>query len=116
MSINSEPVPPPPDDPHWSNDKKAAAEERNWDQENKLKGQKQRNYLLFLRVYGWIPPVLVMLLAVAFLASFSSWLWHYITPTSWHWLDSEQLGKIQSVIFSSALGGVVSFILQKTEK
>ena len=116
MSINNEPVPPPLDDPHWSNDKKAAAEERNWDQENKLKGQKEKNSLLFLKVYGLVPPALVIFLAAAFLISFSFWLFHYISPTSWHWLNSEQLGKIQSIIFSSALGGVVSFILQKQEK
>ena len=114
MSIDNESVPPPPkDDPRWSNDKKAKTEDDNWD---KLSGQEEQNRLRLLKVYGWITALLISFLAVAFLVSFSFWLFHYIAPISWHWLDSEQLGKIQSVIFSSALGGVVSFVLQKQEK
>ena len=113
MSIDNESVPPAKDKPRWSDDKKAKTEDKNWD---KLSDQKERNHLRFLRVYGWITALLISFLAVTFLVSFSSWLAHYITPISWHWLDSEQLGKIQSVIFSSTLGGVVSFVLQKQEK
>ncbi len=112
--MNTEKPLPPEDPPRWSNDKKGELEEEKWDQERQLRGQEQINRLRFLKVYGWVAVSLVGFLVLCFSASFLSWLLHYLTP--WHWLDSEQLGKIQSVIFSGSLGAIVSFILQKQEK
>jgi hypothetical protein len=40
-------VPPPPNEaPAWIGDLKAKAEEDNWDKEDKLRGQKEKNDLL----------------------------------------------------------------------
>ena len=45
-----------------------------------------------------------------------SWALHYLLNDSLHWLTPEQLSKIQSILFSGSVGGVVSLVLQKQLK
>lgn len=107
-------VPPPPNEaPAWIGDLKAKAEEDNWDKEDKLRGQKEKNDLLWLTAYGWVVTVSLVFFAVLFVGSLGSWAAHYLLPVQFHWLAGEQLSKIQSILFSGSIGGVVSLIAQK---
>lgn len=108
-------VPPPEDEglPKWFGDQKAKKEDQNWDQEGKLKGQEETNHLWWLRAYGTLIVLFLVVFALLFLGSLVSWAGHYMLPVSWHWLTSEQLSKIQSVLFSGGIGGVVSLVAQR---
>ncbi len=107
-------VPPPPNNlPAWLGDSEARAEEKNWDKEGKLRGQEERNQLLWLKAYGWIVIIFLLFFALLFLGSLCAWAAHYLLPPSYHWLTDIQLSKIQSVLFSGSIGGVVSLIAQR---
>lgn len=107
MSDKQREVPAAPaNTPKWANqDAEAKKEQKNWDE---LDDQRLKNDLLWLGLYGRILAAITLLFAVVFAAAFLAWAWHYITPTTWHWLSSLQLGKIQSILFSGGLGAVVS--------
>lgn len=125
MSID---VPSPPSDagsvPKWA-DERAFAEERNFPDEEVLRGQKRRNQLWALQVAGYLIPLLMVGLFTTFVAALFIWVWHFLTPETclvkgdgsqgfcFHWLSGEQLSSIQSVIFSGALGAIVSRLAQK---
>jgi len=108
-------VPPPADSdlnlPKWADVSQAKAEERNWPDEDRLKGVKLRNDILWHRVYGWIVALMMIFFSLVFVASLGVWIIHYIT--AYGWLTDEQLSKIQSVIFSGSIGAVVSSYMQK---
>ena len=109
-------VPPPPDGheaPLWAEDSLAHNEAKFFPYEDKLRGQKAKNDLTWLRVYGWVVVAMMIVFALLFLSSIVSWAWHYVMPTRWGWLNDDQLSKIQSVIFSGSLGGIVSIMAQK---
>lgn len=110
-------IPPPPkgadSSPKWAGDPKAKAEEKNWTDEEALKGQKRTNQLWLLKTLGFIVPVFMVTFALIFLGSLLAWSLHYILPAGYGWLTPEQLSKIQSVIFSGALGAIVSGYAQK---
>lgn len=109
-------VPPPPDGlepPLWAVDSLAHKEEKLFPDEQALRGQKAKNDLTWLWVYGWVVVAMMIVFALLFLSSIVSWAWHYVMPVSWSWLTDDQLSKIQSVIFSGSLGGIVSIIAQK---
>jgi len=92
----------------WSHEFLARAEEQNWTNEEVLTGQLARNKLLHLKAIGWVVFGFILLFSLIFCAGLLVWVAHYVTPTSMHWLTDEQLSKIQSVIFSGALGVLVT--------
>ena len=106
-------VPPPNNPPAWLGDPQARAEERNWDKEGKLRGQEEKNHLLWLKAYGVVVLLFLSFFAILFIGSPGSWAAHYLLPDGWHWLTSEQLSKIQSILFSGSIGGVVSLVAQR---
>ncbi len=108
-------IPNPSDeqDPSWLVDEQAKLEQENWNNEDKLKGQEETNKLWQLKVLGWIIPAMMISFATIFLVALISWSLHYVLPECWQWLTDEQLSKIQSVIFSGALGAIVSSYAQK---
>jgi len=108
-------VPPPEDDdlPKWFGDQKARKEDQNWDKEGKLKGQEETNHLWWLRAYGTLIILFLVVFALLFLGSLGSWALHYLLPERWHWLTPDQLSKIQSVLFSGGMGGVLSLVARK---
>lgn len=114
MSDSEVPKPPdPPDPPLWAKDSLAVKEERLFPDESALRGQRAKNDLNWLRVYGWVVVAMMIVFALLFLASIVAWAWHYVMPVGMAWLTEDQLSKIQSVIFSGSLGGIVSLIAQK---
>lgn len=94
----------------WADDSAAKSEERMWGELDKTR---VKNDVIWLRVYGWVLVALTVTFAVLFIASVVSWSWHYLCPTNWHWLDADQLSKVQSVIFSGGLGAILSSVVQK---
>jgi len=115
MSHKKPPVPPPenPPKPKWQSDQKALAEVGNWDNEGILRGQEEKNHLLWLKLYGFVTLAFLGTFTLLFLGSLLSWSWHYMAPECCHWLTEQQLSKIQSVLFSGSIGGVVSLMAQK---
>ena len=113
MNTRNEVPPPPSNLPSWIGDFQARAEEKNWDKEGRLRGQEERNHLLWLKGYGAVVFVFLICFALLFLGSLACWAAHYLLPANYHWLTDEQLSKIQSIIFSGSIGGVVSIMIQK---
>jgi hypothetical protein len=107
---------PPPEDPDvfypWAA-MDAKREERDWNHESQLRGQETANQVWFLRAYGVAIVLFLVVFAVLFLGSLGSWSLHYLLPECWHWLTADQLSKIQSVLFSGSIGGVISIMAQK---
>lgn len=97
--------------PGWADDPLADAEDEKWGDDEALQGIRRRNESWALGVWGFIVPTLMVLFTLLFVASIFAWAWHYLTP--WKWLQAEQLSKIQSVIFSGALGAIVSNYFKK---
>ncbi|TFL16018.1 hypothetical protein [Jannaschia formosa] len=109
-------VPPPLDGgetPDWADDSKAKAETKYWGNDKKLKDAKTWADAAWARSYGFVVIILLVVFSVLFAGSLLAWSLHYLLPESWHWLSDEQLSKIQSVLFSGSLGGVLSFVAQK---
>ena len=113
-AFSSKPLPPPSGReslPAWVKMDNAKQEEKYWADEDKLRGAKQKNDLLWLRYYGWVIVALMVFFVVVFIVTLGVWVIHHITP--WSWLTADQLSKIQSVIFSGSLGAIVSAFMQK---
>ena len=123
--MSNKKLPPEIDNPpSWANDPKAKKEKENWDNEKDLRGQVVKNRVKLLKTVGWIAPTMVIMFSIIFAFSFFAWIWHYLTPECiekciedksycLQWLSVEQLSKIQSVIFSGALGAIVSVYIKK---
>ncbi|MEC5293494.1 MULTISPECIES: hypothetical protein [unclassified Aurantimonas] len=105
-------VPPPPSGADaqtpWADDRQAALEDKNWADEEKLRGQRGKNRFWFLLNSGLLSVVFMWFFSAVFIASMSVWLIHYLAPVAWQWLNSDQLGKIQTVVFSGSVGALVS--------
>jgi hypothetical protein len=97
--------------PSWADDTLAKAENKKWGDDDALQGIKKRNEAWVLKVWGLIVPFLMILFTLLFVVSIFAWAWHYLTP--WGWLKPDQLSKIQSVIFSGALGAIVTNYFKK---
>lgn len=101
------------DSPDWASDSQAREEEQSWPDEGKLKGAKQENKIAFIKTIGFITPIVMWIFTSVFLVSFVSWSLHFLLPDYCHWLTEDQLSKIQSIIFSGAMGAIVSSYLKK---
>ena len=107
-------IPPPDDDEFaWLDLDQAELEEKLWPHEDKLRGQETTNKLWALKAIGFVVFVMIIAFALLFLGAVYAWAAHYLLPTSKHWLDDSQLSKLQSVIFSGALGAIVSGYIQR---
>ena len=96
--------------PPWANGK-ATEEEKVWGDEDRLKGVKLDNDILWHQWYGRIVICAMVVFVLVYLGALIAWVAHYTTP--WTWLSPDQLSKIQSVIFSGSIGAVVSSYMQK---
>lgn len=108
-------VPPPdsPETPGWVGDPKAKLEQKFWGNDEKLQSAKTMADVLWVWAYAAVVILFLFVFSVLFLGSLASWAAHYLLPSNFHWLSGEQLSKIQSVLFSGSIGGVVSLIAQK---
>lgn len=110
-------IPPPPPEierlPSWASDRLARDEVNKWTDERELKNQKNKNELWALKAIGGATFSLIIFFAIIFVVSLGSWIAHYLLPTSCHWLTEIQLSKIQSVVFSGAIGAIVSAYAQR---
>lgn len=113
--MSENPVPPPESEgrPKWAGDSLAKQEERHFDDPDELRGQRTKNDIQWLKVWGIVLVVFLLLFVALFAASLVVWCWHYIAPANLGWLNADQLSKIQSTIFSGSLGAIVSFVAQK---
>ena len=50
-----------------------------------------------------------MVLAFGAIIAFSfTWVWHLITPPTWHWLPAEEIAHIQNLVTGGVLAALVS--------
>ena len=113
MRNRGEPLPPDWVAGQWKTDSAAQSEASRWPDQAALQGTKDVNTLNLLRHSGRLAVVLMWFIAVAYVVSMGVWLFHFLTPYEWEWLQPEQLSKIQTVIFSGSLGAVVTVFVQK---
>ena len=113
--MSDRPVPPPDNTelPRWADQAMAKAEVKGWPDEDELRGQRHRNDMLWLSCYGWIVVGITIIFTLLFVSSLVAWTWHYLAPVNWAWLTPEQLSKIQSIVFSSSLGAIVTTIIKR---
>ncbi|WJJ93418.1 hypothetical protein [Neopusillimonas aromaticivorans] len=95
--------------PTWADTRTAQEEERSWPE---LGDVKKSNDLRWLKVYGWIVVAITVTFTSIFLASLVIWALHYMLPPSLTWLSEQQLGKMQSVLFSGGMGAVISSVIR----
>jgi hypothetical protein len=104
-------IPEPPKSlPNWVDFKSAKLEQKNWQTLDEIR---EKNDGRWLSVYGLIVIFLTLIFSILFISSLVVWSWHYLAPSYWTWLSSEQLSKVQSVLFSGGMGAIVSTIVQK---
>lgn len=127
MKSGKIPNPPSAKTPDWFDDEQAKEEAKNWDNEGALKGQHQKNHLRLVWIIGYIFPALLILFTCIFSTMVFFWVWHFLTPGcevivvdgiesckgGLHWLDADQLSKIQAIIFSGSIGAITSTFAQK---
>jgi hypothetical protein len=113
MSDKKVPPPEDPDPPEWANQSRAKNEEKEWSNEDQLRGAKHKNDMLWLSCYGWLVVAATIFFTLLFMASLGAWSWHYLAPVGMTWLTPDQLSKIQSVVFSGSLGAIVTSIMRK---
>ena len=102
-------LPPLPESFGWRDLNQGKAENKNWTNEEKLSNQKNINELRLLWVTGWVIPVVLFFFVVLYVFAIGFWAFHYLAPECWHWItDANILDKIESVVFSGALGAIVS--------
>lgn len=92
----------------------ARKEAKEWGELDQIK---QQNDGRWLKVYGWILVSLTIVFALIFISALLIWSWHHLAPacigqTRLHWLNPEQIGKIQSILFSGGMGAVISGIVK----
>lgn len=113
--MSDQELPPPTESdlnpPAWADMSMAVREEKSWPDEKALQGVKRKNDVLWHRTYGIVVVIMMIFLVLIFIASLGVWVFHYVTP--WQFLTSDQLSKIQSVIFSGSLGAIVSAYMQR---
>jgi len=66
----------------------------------------------WLRSYGWLMMLFTWTFGLAFIAAFFIWGWHYCASPQYRWLQSAELDKIQSVLFSGGMGAIISGIIR----
>lgn len=102
----------PPEDAGWLKGASslAAKEEANWGDLAKVRVDNDRSWL---KVYGWIVIIVTITFTMIFLAGIVAWSLHYVLPDQHLWLSTEQLSKIQSILFSGGMGAVVSTVVKR---
>lgn len=100
------------ENPAWAS-VAAEKEEASWDNESALKEQEKLNKIWLTKTIGLIVPCVVIIFSLLFIFSFVSWSLHFLLPEYFHWLKEYQLSKIQSIIFSGAMGAIVSSYIRK---
>ncbi len=89
----------------------ALIEDRDLDQE-KLVGDHERAEGLRGHFYrGCVAGLWVAMAAV--LLMFCAYIYHVMAPASWHWLATEQVNQIKSMLFSGAVGGFIAQYFKK---
>lgn len=101
---------PTPDSP----DSTAAQEEqafRHGDYEERLKQDaatgRHRRREQSLDVLAQIMRLGLWAFLVAWILIGGSWIFHQVTPTSWHWLDPAQIDQLESLMVSSTVTAIV---------
>jgi hypothetical protein len=118
--LSSIPSLPEPNLPEGLSDSKAALEESSLALGVDLEAQKARNDLNRLlrenRIQSWLHCVILGFIVVVgsmVIAGSVTMGWHYLTPEWLHYLASDQIMEIKSLLLSGTIGGVVANIGRK---
>lgn len=94
----------------WADTSEAEKEDKEWPSLSKIQRTNDENWLKF---YGVIVIAIAAVFTFIFLSSLVIWALHYMLPKCYLWLDSDQLSKIQSVLFSGGMGAVISSLIKR---
>jgi len=101
----------PEEFPSWTDFAQAEQEDRDWANEEELRGVRHRNDVRWHKSYGWVVVILIWFFVILFILTLVVLSIHYLTPLSF--LTDAQLSRIQSIIFSGTIGSVVTGMLQR---
>ena len=76
-----------------------------------IRGQRSQNELWVLKTLGMTIPVIVACIAIFFVSSLFVLGCHYLAP--WRWLEPNDISRLQSVMFSGAIGAISSIYASK---
>jgi len=97
--------------PSWTDFAQAKQEDKNWANEEELRGVLHRNDVRWHKSYGLVVVVLMWFFVALFVWTLVVLSIHYLT--SWSFLTDAQLSRIQSIVFSGTVGSVVTGMLQR---
>ena len=95
----------------WEDDSLAQFEEDADHLDAQIRAQEKRNKLNFTRAVGWIVVRFIFFAGGLLAAGIAVLAYHYMTP--WCFLSEAELHKLQSIIFSGALGAMVSALARQ---
>lgn len=99
-----------PENISWGQSAEQAKKENNeWADLEKIKLKNDESWL---RKYGLLLNIFTITFSLLFLIALLIWSWHYLMPENLRWLNVENLGKIQSVLFSGSMGAIISGIIK----
>jgi hypothetical protein len=62
---------------------------------------------------GWCAVAFIAFGALGLVSISGVWLFHMVTPVSWHWLTDEQVGHIQTLLFSGTVSATLALLARK---
>lgn len=111
-------IPAPPPDTGESDsrarEEEAAVQTRtrgllsDWTERAKT-NQIKRDEMLRHCFFGAV-AIIIIAAALILLCAMLIWSWHLMTPDRYHWLDTDQLEKLQTVVFSGAVSSLATMI------
>lgn len=81
-------------------------------EERVIGGDEKRTESLKQTIHGavvWMVRVAAFVGLLVFIAR----MWHLISPDCWSWLDTDRIHKIDQLLFSGALGGLIVKYLEQ---
>lgn len=111
---------PVPELPKSNADAKAALEESSLALGVDLEKQRAKNDLSILirkdRISKFIHVIecsFILVVGALIVAGAFTIGWHHLTPSKMHYLDPEELGSLQALLFNGAVGGAVAALAKK---
>ena len=110
-SLNPTETPPDTDDSQAEDEALALEEGRDLEAEAKRTSYERSEHL---RDHVKMAVVLLFWLCFGLIVlSVCTWTWHFLVPSEWHWLDKDQLDKLQTILFTLAAASGLKTVAKK---
>lgn len=98
---------------HESDDAQIPLENQEYNHEMELRGKVHTIYVGILSLVNQLAKISILVFWLAFMIIFGVILYHFILPEPCHWLKEVDIAKLQSIIFSGTIGGVITLAIQR---